>query len=372
MIQPVCCAPDRFTRSSIRPNAELSARLQATADEAASLDEKLPPHVEGEVLVKLRAGVFAEPFARRNASTLLADLGDGLLHLELPQGMSTGQAVAAMQADPEVNYAASNDLVQALGERVPNDYDSRLWGMRRIGAPGAWAVSTGSRENGPIVCVIDSGVDYDHPDLRNNLWVNPREIPGNGKDDDGNGVVDDVHGYNAYWDTGNPRDDFGHGTHCSGTIGAEGDNGQGVVGVNWQTRIMAAKFLSSTGGTTADAIKAIRYADRMGARITSNSWGEWGYNRALFEVLKASPALHICAAGNDSNNNDRRPLYPASYDLPNIVSVAAVEANDRLAPYSNWGAASVDLGAPGSDIYSTGLNGAYTTLSGTSQACPHV
>ncbi|MEW6283191.1 MAG: S8 family serine peptidase, partial [Candidatus Eremiobacterota bacterium] len=364
---------------------DLKNALKNTADEADSLAQKLPEHYEGEVLVKLRPGLadkLLDDFASRYGATLLErfdipdqiyeDFGGDLLHLRLPDGMSTAQAIAAMGQDPLVKYAASNDVLTAL-DNVPNDLDNRLWGMRKIDGPAAWDVSTGQRENGPIVCVIDTGVDYNHPDLRNNMWVNTREIPGNGQDDDGNGVVDDVHGYNAFADNGNPLDDHSHGSHCAGSIAAEGNNGQGVVGVNWQGRVMAAKFLSSSGsGSTAGAIKAVLYATKMGARITSNSWGGGGFSQPLYDALKASPALHIFAAGNESNDNDKSPAYPASYDLPNLISVAALDRNDRLASFSNWGASSVDIGAPGVDIYSTTANGRYGTMSGTSMACPHV
>src|SRR5690606_21235490 len=194
-------------------------------------------------------------------------------------------------------------------DKNPNDLHERLYGMAKIQAPQAWETTTGSR-TGPVVAVIDGGIDYNHPDLTNNMWTNPGEIPGDGLDNDGNGVVDDVHGYNAINGSGHPADDNNHGTHCAGTIGAEGNNGVGVVGVNHQARMMAVKFLGSNGsGTTADAVKGVLYASRMGARITSNSWGGGGYNQALKDALASSPALHIFAAGNANSNNDRRPSY---------------------------------------------------------------
>ncbi|MBI3925723.1 MAG: S8 family serine peptidase [Armatimonadetes bacterium] len=376
---------------------DLTALRQQTALEASSLETKLPPHFEGEVLVKLRPGQDGlNEFAKEYGCKLIhqfqipeniaVEFGGELLHLQLPDQMTTAEGIAILEKDERVAYACSNDVLEANGSAqpvVPNDLDTRLWGLNNTGqnggtagadidAPEAWAVTTGSR-TGPVICVIDTGIDYNHPDLRNNVWTNPGEIPGDGIDNDGNGVVDDVHGFNAINDSGNPLDDHNHGTHVSGTIAAEGNNGAGVVGVNWQGRIMGAKFLSASGsGSTAGAIKSVLYATANGARITSNSWGGGGYNQALYDALKASPALHIFAAGNESNNNDAKPAYPASYDLPNIVSVAALDRRDRMASFSNWGATSVDLGAPGVDIYSSVIGGRYASYSGTSMACPHV
>ncbi len=364
----------------------LSQVLQETAEEAASLETKLAEHYEGEVLVKLKPGMTLqgmEDFASRYGASLierfrvpdqmLQEFGGDLVHLKLADGMTTAQAIAALEKDSQVAYACANDVLKATEQKIPNDLDNRLWGMRNIEAPEAWNVTTGKREGGPVVCVIDTGVDYNHPDLRNNMWRNPGEVPGDGIDNDGNGLVDDVFGINSFANNGNPLDDHSHGSHCSGSIAGEGNNGQGVVGVNWEGQIMAAKFLSGSGsGSTAGAIKAVMYATEKGARITSNSWGGGGFNQALYDSLKASPALHIFAAGNESNNNDSSPAYPASYDLGNIVSVAALDSRDRLASFSNYGATTVDIGAPGVDIYSTVKDGRYGSMSGTSMACPHV
>ncbi|MCE7874976.1 hypothetical protein DYH09_32065, partial [bacterium CPR1] len=258
-----------------------------------------------------------------------------LLRLGLPEGMSTEQAMQAMQGDSRVSYAVANEILRLDDEPapppapepptpepgVPNDLDSRLWGLKNTGQDGgtagadinalaAWQVTTGSAR-GPVIAVVDTGIKYDHPDLANNIWTNPGEIAGDGIDNDGNGVIDDVHGYNAITDSGNPMDDQGHGTHCAGTIAAEGNNGQGVVGVNWSAQVMAVKFLDQNGsGKLSDAVKAVNYATRMGARITSNSWGGGGANQALKDALQASDALHIFAAGNAGGNNDVRPAYP--------------------------------------------------------------
>ncbi len=386
-------------------HVDLDAVLAATAKEAKSLAAKLPEHVEGEVLVKIKPGFgvdalnqFAEDYGSKVIKrfdipqNMFKSFNGELLHLKLKPGMTTAQAIAAMEKDPRVVYAASNDILHSYGEAtpvVPDDLDPRLWGLNNTGqdggtpdadidAPEAWSITTGlgapteNSPGGPVIAVIDTGVDYNHPDLAGNIWTNPNEVA-DGTDTDGNGVVDDIHGYNAINKSGDPMDDNSHGTHVSGTIGAKGNDGTGVVGVNWNAQIMASKFLDGSGsGTLANAIDAIMYASRNGARITSNSWGGGGYNEALKDALASSPALHIFAAGNERNNDDVNPTYPSAFDLDNIVSVAATDRNDRLASFSNYGATTVDLAAPGVDIYSTVPNGGHASYSGTSMATPHV
>jgi subtilisin family serine protease len=232
---------------------------------------------------------------------------------------------------------------------------------------------------------------YPHPDLVNNMWHNPGEIPGNGIDDDNNGYVDDYYGYN-FVGTGNsdPFDDFGHGTHVAGTIGATGNNSTGIVGVNWTIQLMALKFVDASGmGSNADAIEAINYATAMRSRginikLTNNSWGGAPFDQSLMTAIQNSGnagMLFVASAGNSGQNNDVTPFYPASYNLPNVVAVAATDNNDQLASFSNYGASSVDVTAPGVNILSTvpatGFPGIadpsrYNYLSGTSQAAPHV
>ena len=294
-----------------------------------------------------------------------------ILHLKLPQGSSLDEVRKALAKDPRVAYTATNDVLQSFGQVQPDDLSTGLWGLPTIEAPQAWAITTGDRETAPLVGVIDSGIDYNHPELKANIWTNPNEVA-NGLDDDGNGVVDDLHGYDAAGRDGDPMDDGSHGTHVAGTIAAGGNDGPGVVGVAWQAQLMPLKFLSGGFGDIASAIAAIQYADSQGVRITSNSWGGSNYNQALKDVLAASPALHICAAGNSANDSDTKPLYPAAYDLDNIVSVAATDSQDQLASFSNYGATSVDLAAPGKTILSTVPNGEYGIKSGTSMATPHV
>lgn len=243
-----------------------------------------------------------------------------------------------------------------------------------IGATRAWAVQTGKPNGqGPIIAVIDSGVDPAHPDLAANMWTNPREIPGNGIDDDRNGYVDDIHGINAQKHTGNPMDDNGHGTHCAGVIGAVANNGVGIAGLNWTATMAGIKMSNAFGSAdAASAIASILYATSVGARITSNSWGAGAYSQGLKDVMAASPALHVCAAGNSAQNNDVYPTYPASFDLPNVISVAAHNRNDQMPHFSNYGASTVHVAAPGEAILSTIPNGAYGQMSGTSMATPHV
>jgi subtilisin family serine protease len=231
-----------------------------------------------------------------------------------------------------------------------------------------------------LVAVIDTGVDYDHEDLSTNMWRNPGESGGgkenNGLDDDGNGFKDDYRGWNFVSNNNNPYDDNQHGTHVSGTIGAIGNNGKGVVGVNWRVTLMPLKFLNREGsGTSADAAEAIVYAANMGAVISNNSWGGGEKSQAIEDAIRYAATkghLFVAAAGNESSNNDTNDSYPANYNLPNLISVASNDRNDNLSSFSNYGATKVHLSAPGSEILSCRPNNLYQLLSGTSMATPHV
>ncbi|MEO6098632.1 MAG: S8 family serine peptidase, partial [Fibrobacteria bacterium] len=238
----------------------------------------------------------------------------------------------------------------------------------------AWDTYTGDQN--VIVGIIDTGIDYLHPDLVDNIWTNPGEIPGNGLDDDGNGYIDDVHGYDFANHDSDPMDDHYHGTHCAGTIAGSGNNGQGVAGVAWKAKLAALKFLDAGGfGSLEAAVEAVAYANAMDIPITSNSWSGGGFSQALKDVIDAGGErgfLFVAAAGNASNDNDQFPSYPATYESENIISVAATDSRDEMAFFSSFGATTVDLGAPGVDVYSCAPGGQYQYLSGTSMATPHV
>jgi subtilisin family serine protease len=268
-----------------------------------------------------------------------------------------------------VRYAEPNYIVKATV--VPNDpYYPQLWGMEKISAPTAWNTTTGS--NNVVVGVVDTGINYNHEDLSANVWSNPGV----------NNCPAGTHGFNAVNQTCNPADDHFHGTHVSGTIGAVGNNNKGVVGVNWTTSIMGLKFLDASGsGTNEGAIEAIDWAIRakqagVNVRVLSNSWGGGGFSQALLDEIRlaySNDILFVAAAGNSNVNVDSTSFYPCAYDSPNVICVAASDQNDNRASFSNYGATSVDLAAPGVDTFSTDLaNTGYRYASGTSMATPHV
>ncbi len=343
--------------------------------------------IEGELLVKFRANATGADRASARAQVRGQALRDFAFirveHVKV-EGMSSEQAMELLRRNPRVEYVEPNYEIQL--DLVPNDPRfPELYGMRNTGQTGgtagadikavnAWDLFTG--DPNLKVGVIDTGVDYNHPDLAANVWTNPGEIPGNLVDDDNNGYVDDVHGYDFVNNDGDPFDDNGHGTHCSGTIAGVGNNNVGVAGVCWQSKIVGIKFLNAAGsGSTAGAISGVQYAIAVGVRLTSNSWGGGGFSQALLDAINAAGAagqLFIAAAGNSSANNDVTPHYPSSYDTPYIISVAATDHNDNLASFSSFGATSVDLAAPGVSILSCQPGGGYQLLSGTSMATPHV
>lgn len=292
--------------------------------------------------------------------------------------------IDSLNNNPSIEYAEPNYIIKA--NVVPNDpYFNDLWGLHNTGqsggsedadidAPEAWDITTGSSDI--LVGVIDSGIDYLHPDLAENIWTNPNEIPGNEIDDDENGYIDDIHGWDFYNNDNDPMDDFGHGTHVSGTIGAVGNNGIGVAGVAWDVNMIALKFLGADGyGPTDGAVSAIEYSLDNGIRLTNNSWGSMEYSEVLYDVISSADdegMLFIAAAGNFSSDNDRNPHYPASYDLLNIISVASTDRMDDLSSFSNFGSESVDIAAPGTSINSTLPDNNYGFKNGTSMAAPHV
>ena len=320
-------------------------------------------------------------------SARFADLGN-IEVLDLPPGLSVVAAMERYMRHPLIEYAEPDFIVntsQISPQFTPNDLVSNLWGLNNTGqtggtvdadidAPEAWDIRTDAST--VIVGVVDTGIDYNHPDLAANMWRNVNETAGDGIDNDGNGYIDDVHGINGITNSGNPMDDQYHGTHVSGTIGAVGNNGVGLVGVAPNVKLMGLKFLSSSGsGSTSDAIKCINYGRQMGAHILSNSWGGGGFSQALYDAISAANnagVLFVAAAGNSSADNDGGEYYPANYNVPNVVAVAATDHNDARSSFSSYGYKKVLLGAPGTNIYSTYPNNSYNTISGTSMATPHV
>lgn len=426
----------RASRNSILESLEQRTLLSLAADPARSLV------VQTAVEVRSIAWEAELPGARVVKSTSHA------AWIELPDEIARDLALTRLQADPRLKSA---EPLQTFSiDATPNDTRyNELWGLHNTGqtggtadadidAPEAWQISTGSLK--VVVAVIDTGVDYRHPDLYKNIWINQAEIPtavravlvdtdgdglitfwdlnepvnqgvgkirdlnGNGYvdggdllypyttdglggwkdglDPDENGLVDDLIGWDFLATTGNPNgdndplDDHNHGTHVAGTIGAIGNNGLGVVGVNWKTLIMPLKFLSASGsGSDFDAALAINYATSMGVPISNNSWGGAGSSSMLSSAIAAANAagsLFVAAAGNAGKNLNTNPSYPASYTHPNIVAVAASDRDDLRASFSNYSATRVHLAAPGTSILSTTRNGGYAKYSGTSMATPHV
>ncbi len=347
------------------------------------------PFMEGQLIVGFKASAGEQHqdqvVARHSDQTIRAFSGIRARLVKLSGGRSVAQAIQDYQGETAVAYAEPNYIVHAT--TIPNDPQfSQLWGLRNTGqsvlgiagTPGAdikaepaWTVTTGSST--VVVGVVDTGVDYTHPDLAANIWNNPGGI---------GGCPVGTHGYNAIIRTCDPLDDNNHGTHVSGTIGAVGNNGIGVVGVNWTVSIMGLKFLSATGsGTIAGAIIAIDFAVQakiagINVRALNNSWGGGGFSQALLDEINkagANDILFVVAAGNSSVNVDTHAFFPCSYTTAsNLICVAATDQVDGLAWFSNFGAGTVHLGAPGTSILSTVIGGLYDYFNGTSMATPHV
>jgi thermitase len=375
------------------------AVTQTVREEPTYEDGSARAFAPGEVIVVLEQPASLADLRdlnRENDATVEEDLPRSDVNVvDLPPDLSVTEAVRAYEESPDVAYAEPNFRV--FPSAVPNDPNYKdLWGLNNLGqtggspdadadAPEAWDTTTGSPET--VVGVIDEGIDVNHPDLKGNIWTNPGEVAGNRFDDDRNGYVDDVNGYDFANDDASVYDPDlisgkgdEHGTHVAGTIAAVGNNGIGVAGVNWDAQVASLKFLGTQGGYVSDAVEAVNYAVAEGMDISNNSWGIGsGRSQALEDAIRrADNAGHIfiAAAGNGGSdgvgdNNDATPEYPASYELPNVVSVAASNDTDRLASFSNFGATSVDLAAPGVGILST-LPGGYGRFSGTSMATPHV
>jgi len=283
-------------------------------------------------------------------------------------------ALETLRSHAEVLYVVKNVQIQ-LADTKPNDSSyKKQWHHKNIASEKAWDKTTGS--NHVVVAVIDTGASLNHPDLKNNIWVNTKEIPANNIDDDQNGYVDDVKGWDFANKDNNPEDGHSHGSHCSGLVGAEGNNKTGVTGVNWKVKIMPLQFFKANGAANdADGAKAIVYAADNGAKIISASWGAEEPTKSIEDaIIYASQkgVLFVAAAGNNKSQADRKRFYPSGYYLPNIVSVGASTSNNGVAEFSNYGLHSVHVASPGLNIFSTSLKATYETMSGTSMATPIV
>ncbi|MBK27160.1 MAG: subtilase [Halobacteriovorax sp.] len=371
-------------------------------------------HVPGELLVKFKDTKNLKSLSKSLGFDVkrTIDLSYGQIHVLKVEEKNLESMKATLNNNAAVEYAEPNFIYSivkpvkeinmedflglpntGLTNETPNDPSfGSLWGLKNTGrnepgrtSPGragadinalkAWKITKGSKDI--KIAVIDTGIEYTHPDLRDNMWVNEAEANGTpGVDDDGNGYVDDIHGYDFANNDGDPADGHSHGTHCAGTIGAVHNNDEGVAGVMADVTLVAVKFLTDAGsGTTENAIKSVDYATKVGVDLMSNSWGGGGFSQGLADAIqRASDAgiIFTAAAGNSRTNNDERPHYPSNYEIDNVISVAAHTAQDELASFSCYGRTTVDIAAPGHRILSTVKNGGYKAYSGTSMATPHV
>lgn len=363
--------PQEIQRLVARQNDRIEDAIEALNDELVAvddLDNRSPEQIVEEYRRLSEFVEYAEPNRRIAAE---------------PITLEENSLLAGEDGKSSFNIGEDEK------ENLPNDpLFGVQWALRNIGqnngkekadlnALKAWAKTKGNSE--VVIAVLDSGVDYTHQDLITNIWERPEALPP--YKDNELGVANDLHGFNAADNNRDPMDDNGHGTHCAGILGADGNNGEGIAGMNWSIKIMPLKFLGRGGfGTTKDAIEAINYAierKRAGVniRVISASWGSTAYSRALEDIIRKAGEegiLFVAAAGNASTNNDNSPHYPSSYKLPNVISVAATDRNDQLASFSNFGTKSVHVAAPGKEIMSTWLKGQYREASGTSMATPYV
>ncbi len=388
----------------------LNVEVDHSAPQKPKTASRTVKDAEPEVLVRFKPGVKLSDIrkiAGRSNDRVEDNIESvkGLVTIDDLDGASAEDVARQYAAMTDVvEYAAPNDVIslddpaspgrpgdlpKEPADNVPNDPEfGNQWALSNTGQDGgksgadvnalkAWSKTKGTRD--VVVAVLDTGVDYTHLDLAANMWIRPDSVPQ--YSDDELGTFNDLQGYSADYESSDPMDENGHGTHCSGIIGAEGDNNEGIAGINWNIQIMPLKFLGRGGtGTTKDAIEAINYAiDRkqkgVNIRVISASWGSTQYSKPLEDAIRAAGEngiLFVAAAGNSSTDNDRYKHYPSNYDLPNVISVAALDRNDSLASFSNYGAKSVHVAAPGREIVSTWLGDAYREASGTSMATPYV
>lgn len=369
---------------------------------AKTNQSNVPKHIPGEFIVKLKKGYSIPKFKQASQVKKLQTQGGNFFKLRTQNNKGLQLNILELQSLEGVEYAEPNYLYfpQVLPQNVKTLLEAdasfdQLWGLKntgtneptkegdgytdRVGVPGvdidaikAWEISKGSSE--VKIAIIDTGIDYNHPDLQENIFVNEAEIPDNGIDDDENGFVDDYYGYNFLENNNDPMDQDGHGTHCAGTIGAV-HNEIGVAGVMSEVKLLPIRFLGAAGGSTEGAIQAIDYAVSRGVNIMSNSWGGGSYSEALKEAIeRANEAgiLFVAAAGNSGTDNDTSHHYPSDYQVDNIVSVAAHSIIDSVTTFSCYGNETVHLAAPGRNILSSVPGGEYKVYSGTSMATPHV
>ena len=376
-------------------------------NEAALSALERTPHVPNQVLVQFRYGILddAKESLRGGVQAQVEDVVvsqdrrsdfKGDLELwNLPPGLAISQAVRDLQRESTIEFVEPNWIYQHQAtSNDPYYTNGSLWGMYGDGtspsnsfgsqASEAWVNKTDC--SSVYVGIIDEGMMFTHEDLAGNVWTNPFD-PVDGVDNDGNGYIDDIRGWDFAGNDNTVYDGSGddHGTHVSGTVAARGGNGIGVAGVCWKIQLISVKFLGNNGGTTANAIKAVNYITDLKTRhglnivATNNSWGGGGYSVGLYDAIGSAGGaniLFVAAAGNSGVNMESSPQYPASYDKANIISVAAIDKSGNLANWSNYGSTRVDLGAPGVSVWSTVPNKrnkpAYSAYSGTSMATPHV
>ncbi|MCP1126249.1 S8 family serine peptidase [Bacillus sp. 3103sda1] len=379
---------------AINSSIQIPSGLKNIKEKATFRVDKTKKYKNDEVLIKFKNNYSIENLEGITKNLGLAkkqDLGPNVKLVNFKSNSNLEDVLKILNSLPQVEYAEPNYLLQASDmantSAVSDPLYGQLWGMKNTGqtidgitgrsgidikAETAWAMTKGS--SNIIVAVIDTGIDISHPDLRDRIWRNPGEIAGDNIDNDNNGYVDDINGWDFYHNDNTVYDTYDgdkHGTHVSGTI-AGTTNTSGVIGIAPNIKIMPLKFIGPNGGYTSDAVLAINYAKAKGVKISSNSWGGGSFSQTLYDAIKNSNSLFVAAAGNNGENSDAIPAYPAAYDLPNILSVAAINNQGNLAYFSNYGVKSVDVAAPGVSVLSSVPGGAYEYYNGTSMATPHV
>jgi len=380
---PKPIAPKRSTDER-QPEVLVKFRSDVSLAEIKRIAEKNNDRIEDEI-EEVKGLISIDDLDDKDMETVAAQ------YRRLSELVLYAEPNYQINLDDPTSYSTADALLRESDPTVktPNDpMFNEQWALSNSGQNGgkasadvaalkAWLKTQGSSE--VVVAVLDTGVDYTHKDLAANMWLRPDNVP-QYKDDE-LGTFNDSYGFNAADNLSDPMDESGHGTHCAGIIGAEGDNDEGIAGINWKVEIMPLKFMGRGGfGTTKDAIEAINYAiDRkrngVNVRVISASWGSTMYSKALEDAIRAAGEegiLFVAASGNNSTNNDKRPHYPSNYDLPNVISVAALDRNDNMASFSNFGVKTVHIAAPGKDILSTWLGDDYREASGTSMATPYV